>query len=192
MSARGRAVQHFYAGMLGRALQKRRLIMKKQRFIKGLLILMAFDSALVLTSCGAGKTLVMRPPDAVFSAKSVEIIEETPTVKVPEKARRHFMDKLENFIFVEGGLEKGPSLRISCRFIQFNPGNQFTRWFWGGIGNAGKGSMTVEAKYFDGEREISVIQAEGKIQSGAFGGDFDFAIEKAAREIATYTLENFK
>ena len=166
--------------------------MKKRRLIKGLLILMAFASALVFTGCGAGRTIVMRPPETVFSAKSVEIMEETPTIKVPEKARRYFKEKLESFIFEEGGLEKGPRLRVSYRFIQFNPGSQLTRWFWGGIGNAGEGSVTVEAKYYDGEREISSIQVEGKIQSGAFGGDFEFAIEKAAREIANYTVENFK
>jgi hypothetical protein len=56
---------------------------------------------------------------------------------------------------------------------------------WGGLGSAGKGTLTVEAKYFDtAEQEIAGKHAEGEISSGAFGGDFDFAIKKCAMEIA--------
>lgn len=132
-------------------------------------MLMALASALLM-GCGAGKTLVMRPPEAAFRASSVEIIEATPNIKVPEKARRTFKDKLERFIFAEGGLEKGPGLKISYRFIQFETGNQFTRWFWGGIGNAGEGSMTVEAKYYDGRGKSPSYRSRGRSRAGPSAG----------------------
>jgi hypothetical protein len=78
-------------------------------------------------------------------------------------------------------------LKIHYRFIQFNPGSQFSRWFWGGIGSAGKGSLTVEVRFLDGSgRELAKIQSEGEITSGAFGGSFDFAVQKAATEVAEY------
>lgn len=84
-------------------------------------------------------------------------------------------------------------MTIRYRFVQYNAGNQFTRWFWGGIGNAGEGTLTVEAKYFDSQgKEICVIQSEGKIGSGFFGGSFDYAMDKAAKEIVEYTKANFK
>jgi hypothetical protein len=73
------------------------------------------------------------------------------------------------------------------RFVQFNPGSQFSRWFWGGIGSAGKGTMTVEAKFLDSnDKELVKIQSEGEIASGFLGGGFNLAIQKAAKEIAEY------
>lgn len=60
-----------------------------------------------------------------------------------------------------------------------------------GLGNAGEGSLTIEATYVDAEgTELATIHAEGKISSGFFGGDFTLAIEKAAKEIADYTTQN--
>jgi hypothetical protein len=166
--------------------------MKRRLGTKGFVMLLVSAFCLVPAGCGAGKTLVMKPTEATFHARSVEITEEEPTVKATEKARQYFLERLETLLYEDGGFEKGSTLKISYRFIQFNPGSQLTRWFWGGVGNAGEGTVTVEAKFYIGEEEVSFIQVEGKIQSGAFGGDFNFAIEKAAREIATYTLENFK
>ncbi|HSK29843.1 MAG TPA: hypothetical protein VLA17_07755, partial [Candidatus Limnocylindria bacterium] len=62
-----------------------------------------------------------------------------------------------------------------------------------GIGNTGEGSLTVEAKFFDNaDKELATIQAEGRIGSGFFGGDFSFALDKAAEKIAEYTKINFK
>ncbi|MBN1958526.1 MAG: hypothetical protein JXQ81_06530 [Desulfuromonadales bacterium] len=74
--------------------------------------------------------------------------EGVSTVKVPGEVKIAFHDKLAHFLYEEeGAFERGPELKITYRFIQYNPGNQFTRWFWGCIGNAGEGTMTVEAKY---------------------------------------------
>jgi len=96
-------------------------------------------------------------------------------------------------LYKEGAFQKGSELTIRYRFVQFDAGSQFTRWFLGGIGNSGEGSLTIEAKYFDmAGKELSVIQTEGRIGSGFFGGDFSFALQKAAEEIADYTKINFK
>ncbi len=98
-----------------------------------------------------------------------------------------FEAKLAQLLYGQDGFTKGPGLKIRYRFIQFNPGNQFTRWFWGGIGSAGKGSMTVEARFLDSsDKELAKIQSDGEISSGGFGGSFDFAIQKTAEEVAEY------
>lgn len=101
--------------------------------------------------------------------------------------KTQFKAALEQELFEKGGFVRGDGLKIMYRFIQFNPGSQFSRWFWGGIGSAGKGTMTVEARFleFDG-KELAKIHAEGEITSGAFGGSFNLAIQKAAKEIAEY------
>lgn len=146
-----------------------------------------------LAGCGAGKTMVYKPVDTAVRFASVEVSEVGSTVTVPDDAKVMFREKLAQFLYEEGGFQKGRELEIRYRFIQFNPGSQFTRWFWGGLGSAGEGTLTVEAKYFDGaQKELAVIQSEGKIGSGAFGGSFNFAVEKCAKEIAEYTKKNFK
>jgi hypothetical protein len=111
---------------------------------------------------------------------------------VPEEVMKTWETKLDEFLYKEGGYKKGPGLTITYRFLQYNPGDQFSRWFWGGIGNAGQGSLTVDAMYTDSSgQQLGKIQCEGVISSGFFGGDFSFAVEKAANEIAEYTKKNF-
>ena len=102
------------------------------------------------------------------------------------------MQSLERRLYEESGFEKGSELRIRYRFVQFDPGNQFARWFWGGLGNTGEGSLSIEAKFVDSSgAEIATIQAQGSINSGFFGGSFELAIDKAAQEIAEYTVANY-
>lgn len=155
--------------------------------------LILFPLIIFLAGCGAGRTMVLKPTELSQQFSAVEISEGNSTVNVPADAKQSFYQKLEKFIYEEGGFQKGAGLKIRYRFIQFNPGSQFTRWLWGGLGSAGKGTLTVEARYFDPtDKELATIQAEGEISSGAFGGSFDFAIEKCAKEIAEYTKQNFK
>ena len=127
------------------------------------------------------------PVETPVKFTSAELYEDKATVNVPGDINASFEAKLAQLLYGQEGFTKGPGLKIRYRFIQFNPGNQFTRWFWGGIGSAGKGSMTVEARFLDSsDRELAKIQSEGEISSGAFGGSFDFAIQKTAEEMAEY------
>lgn len=153
--------------------------------VRGFIILLC---SLWFTGCGAGRTMVLAPAETSERFTEAEIIEGQSTVNVPSEANASFHSKLSQLIYGPGGFASGPGgLKIQYRFIQFTPGSQFTRWFWGGIGSAGKGSLTVEATFLDpAGKELSRIQAEGEITSGAFGGSFDFAVQKAANEVAEY------
>ncbi|MBI2352424.1 MAG: DUF4410 domain-containing protein [Deltaproteobacteria bacterium] len=149
--------------------------------------------AFILTGCGAGRAMVMKPPDSKIRVASVEAVEGNSPVSVSADVKRAFVDKLKEYLYAGETFRPGSDLRISYRFIQYDPGNQFTRWFWGGVGNAGEGSLTVEARYLDAaNKELATIQAEGRIGSGFFGGDFSFAVDKAAEKIADFTITNFK
>ncbi|HSB05386.1 MAG TPA: DUF4410 domain-containing protein [Thermodesulfobacteriota bacterium] len=148
---------------------------------------------IALTGCGAGKTMVLKPSEDRLHVSSVEISEKDSTVNAPIEAKSSFQEMLTKFLYESGGFQKGSDLKIQYRFVQYSPGSQLTRWFWGGLGNMGEGALTIEAKYFDSNgKEIATIQSEGKIGSGVFGGSFNFAIEKCAKEIAEYTKQNFK
>ena len=153
--------------------------------IKGLFILLALT--LFLIGCGAGRTMVLAPPVITAKFTSAEIYEDKATVDVPADVSASFQEKFSQLLYGEAGFVRGPDLKIRYRFIQFNPGSQFSRWFWGGIGSAGKGTMTVEARFLDkNDNELAKIQSEGEITSGVFGGSLQLAIEKAAKEVAEY------
>jgi hypothetical protein len=137
--------------------------------------------------------MIIKPPEASYKAASASFSEGKSPVKVPDEVKQVFEEKLGTFLYGDGGFQKGSDLKIEYRFIQFNPGSRFARYMLGGIGNTGEGSITVEAKYFDNTgKEVCSVHCEGKIGSGVFGGDFDNAIEKAAKEITDYTKQTFK
>ena len=162
---------------------------KSNTRLLNILLLLTFTLAVscLIIGCGAGKTMVLAPAETPERFTEAEIIEGKSTVSVPSDVNAAFQSKLAQLIYGEAGFTQGPGLKISYRFIQFNPGSQLSRWFWGGIGSAGKGSMTVEAIFLDPSgKELAKIQSEGEITSGAFGGSFDLAIKKAAAEVAEY------
>ncbi len=86
----------------------------------------------------------------------------------------------------------GKELTLKYRFIQFQEGSQFERWFWGGIGNAGEGSITCEVLFLDpAGAEVAKIQSEGRIGSGFFGGSIHDALGKMGEEVGKYTVQHF-
>jgi hypothetical protein len=150
-------------------------------------------SLVISSGCGVGRAMVIKPPETKVRVSAVQATEGNSPVPVPAEVRSAFTDKLEQYLYGEDGFQRGPELNISYRFIQYEPGNQFTRWFWGGIGNAGEGSLTIETKYFDAaKRELATINVEGRIGSGVFGGALSQAVDKAAEKVAEYTKANFR
>ena len=150
-------------------------------------------SGLILAGCGVGRAMVIKPPETPFNARTVQAAEGKSPVAVPNEVKSEFIEKLNRYLYAEGNFQRGDDLIITYRFIQFDPGNQFTRWFWGGIGNAGEGSLTIEAKYYDrNNKELATINTEGRIGSGVFGGAFSDAVDKAAEKIVEYTRTNFR
>lgn len=150
-------------------------------------------AVLIFAGCGTARTFVMEPVSTKINANTVEIVEGKSTVDVPKEVTDKFHQQLEQILYDKEKFGRGSELKITYRFIQYNKGNQFTRWMWGGIGNSGEGTLTIEAVYSDvTDKQLAKIQSEGKIGSGAFGGEFDLAINKAANAIAEYTVNNFK
>jgi hypothetical protein len=162
----------------------------KQTLRFGTLLLLA---GFILAGCGVGRAMVIKPPEAKVRVDSVQVMEGNSPVAVPADVKATFTDKLNQHLYGEGGFQRGKELKISYRFIQYDPGSQLTRWFWGGIGNAGEGSLTIETKFFDpSDKELATINVEGRIGSGFFGGALSEAIDKAAEKVAEYTKANFR
>ncbi len=137
--------------------------------------------------------MALKPLEVKQQFSSVEISEGNSTVNVPADTKQVFRQKLEEFVYEEGGFQKGRGLVIKYGFIQYNPGSQFKRWLWGGLGGAGKGTLAVEAKFINqADQELAAIKVEGEISGGALGGDFEYAIFQCAKAIAKYAKQNFK
>ncbi len=156
------------------------------------LVFIIFLLIIHLSGC-AGKTMVLKPLEVKQQFPSVEISEGNSTINVPADVKQVFVQKLETFIYEEGGFQKGRDLSIKYGFTQYKRGNQFTRWLTSGIGGAGKGTVTIEAKFINqADQELAIIQVEGKISGGGFGGDFEYTLFQCAKAIAKYTKRNFK
>lgn len=148
---------------------------------------------LTLVACASGATTVMAPPVITpgTAFKTLKIESGTDTVQLPTDARAHFEKRLNEYLL--SGKTKfaaGPDLTLRYRFIQFDEGDRALRYLIGF--GAGKGKMTAEVVFIDGQgKEVAKINVEGEISMGFLGGDFDMAISQAAREVADYTMKNF-
>lgn len=147
---------------------------------------------LLLVGCGTARTLVIEPVKQPAQFQRAELIEANATVKVLPAVQEKFRSVVEKGLYENGAFEHGNDLRIVYTFISNNPGSQFQRWLWGGIGNAGEGSLVVMVRYLDAsDTEIAKMEVEGRIGSGVFGGGFDEAITKAAEDLVKFTIDNF-
>ncbi len=148
-------------------------------------------ACLLLAACGSSKTMVLDTCGETKYVKNFEIVQGKSTTGVPKEAQQLFHNTI-NKKLTEIGYSKGNDLIIEYRFIQFDEGDQFARWMWGGLGNSGEGEMTAEVKFKDIKgNELCKIQVGGKIGSGVFGGSFDHAIENAAHEVVRYVEKTF-
>lgn len=164
-------------------------IKQKDKMMKKSQFTILFAMIAILSGCGTGRVLVLDSIKLDKSITGVTIEPDKSTVfvqtEIKEKFEKHLREKLD-----EAGFKENKDLTLCYRFIQMNEGNRFGRWFFGGIGNVGEGTLTAEIKYLDSSRqEIGKIQSEGKIGSGAFGGGFDNAVESAVEEIVRYTKQ---
>jgi hypothetical protein len=147
---------------------------------------------LIITGCGTARTLVLEPVETTTKYTNVKIVADNPNVNVPSEVIEIFESTLRKGLYDDGVFTNGEDLRIHYTFISHDPGNQFERWFWGGLGNAGEGSITIIVTYKDlGGNEITKTQVEGRIGSGFFGGSMNAAIEKAGEDIVEYTKNQF-
>lgn len=164
-----------------------------QAITRRLLAMSLMAASLVLTACGTSRTMITAAPQARQAVSALALMEEQSTVTVPDEVKTGLRKQLEAALYEKAKFARGEELTVRYRFVQFTAGDRFQRWFWGGIGNAGEASMTVECVFIDRSgAERAKIMSEGRIGSGFFGGSVESALEKLAEEIATFTTQNFR
>ena len=190
--------------MMGRILSpetmiKPLILTKKEIFMKTkylfITIILAFFTC-TLTGCGSGRVIDASTPEHHQNIKKVNSVAihavQSPIPVTPE-VRKDFEDALAKNLYEEVKFKKGNELAINYKFTSLCEGSQFQRWFTGGLGGAGEGTLIIEASFVDvSGKEVGRVKSEGRIGAGFFGGSFSNALERAAEEIAKYTAHSFK
>ena len=153
-------------------------------------------AGLLLTACGASRTLVMEPSAERKTFPAATIEGSKDNMEMPDEYRTQLVQELREgphgTAEKAGAFQEGVGLMIRVKVAQFDPGSKFQRWIAGGLGNQGEGSLHLLAEYYDGEKKLVHIQTEGRIDSGVFGGSLMSAVQKAANEITEYAAANFR
>lgn len=151
---------------------------------------------ITLTGCGSGRVIDASSPEQLQNTKKFNAvaIQAIPSpVPVSPEIKRDFEAALSKSLYEDAKFNRGNELLIKYKFSSLSEGSQMERWFMGGIGNCGEGTLIVDASFVDASgKELGKVKSEGRIGGGFFGGSFSLALEKAAEEIAKYTAHNFK
>lgn len=160
----------------------------------------AFVVAIVFTLVGCGTSgliIVKSPPNGIARGNIIQVNEIKSTTPIPEPACEKIRDiligKLEKTGAFEAVLKNGGKIIMDINIKSFDAGNQFERWFWGGLGDFGEGKIVLETVYTDAatNNEAAKIITEGTINCGVFGGSIDTAYSNAIQAIVKYTVEQF-
>jgi hypothetical protein len=150
-------------------------------------------ACMALAACGTSRTTIAAAPQSHQTLNSLTMVEGNSTVAVPEQVKANVRKQLEKALYEKSKFARGDELTLRYRYVQFTAGDRFQRWFFGGVGNAGEASITVECVFVDRNGgELARIMSEGRIGSGFFGGSVDSALEKLAEDIANYTVQTFR
>lgn len=145
-----------------------------------------------LCGCGTARTIALDPVDSRQAYSNVKLVAHNPTVEVPAEVTDKIESVIRQGLIEEGPFIAGDDLTIQYTFISHDSGDRFSRWFFGGLGNAGEGSVVVRVNYLDRDgNQIARTQVEGRIGTGFFGGSINSAVAKAGDDIVEYTLANF-
>ncbi|MEM9286905.1 MAG: DUF4410 domain-containing protein [Pseudomonadota bacterium] len=145
---------------------------------------------LAVGACASATTKVSQPVAAPVKAETIQIVRAADTVAVEQSVSEHFEKRLRQYLYEKGPFKEGDDVTVTYRFVQLDRGSRASRYFLGPFG--GKGTMTIEAVFTDGNSNtLSTIEVGGEIAGGIFGGDFDEALSKAAGEVSDYAEEFF-
>lgn len=160
--------------------------------IKLLVSAILLASTAIFSGCASSSTSIDIPVKKEYSQKydSFVIEEEVLGNNAPQDKKTIFENKLKE-TFVKNNYKNANGLKIKYSFLGYDEGNQFVRYMVGF--GAGSGKLTVRTTFIDSKTEqvLGSIETEGTLSMGAFGGDFDGAIDKVANDIYEFAKNNY-
>lgn len=146
----------------------------------------------LFTGCASSSTSISTPVKKEYSKKyeSFTLEEKTLGKNAPQEKKTLFENKLKD-VFQKYDYKNSSGLKIEYSFIAYDEGNQALRYFVGF--GAGEGTLKVKTTFIDSSTNevLGSIQTDGKLTMGAFGGDFDGAIDKVANDIFEFAKNNY-
>ena len=153
---------------------------------------------MTVSGCGAsGLMIIKSTPIGIEEVSVIQVNEIKSDVYIPEKACEQIRDivinKLEKTSAFKSVSKNSGKIVLDIKIISFDGGDQFARWFFGGIGDFGEGKIILETAYSNvaSKNEIGKIRTEGSIKFGLFGGSVKTAYSNAVDEIVRYTVDHF-
>jgi len=159
--------------------------------LKKISVLSAVMLLFTLTACLSVKQNVIDETNVKFKTTSVEIVEDSSSLKISENAI--FEENLYKNLAKSGFSKNNENrLKIQYKFVEYDKGNRALRIFTGILG-PGKGKLIVEIRYFDNKNTIiAATSTEAVMRGGFWGGNFKDAVIEASEKISQYTVKNFK
>jgi len=167
--------------------------MTKHFSMNGILKTTIMAFLVFFTACSSGSTTILNQVPVGVKANSINIAQGVSDAVIPADDLKVFAKELNYKLFANGDFKRGNDLTLTYRFLHYDTGSRAARWVTGGIGGAGESSVSVEALYTNADgRQVGKVVSDGKLGMGFFGGSSDYAVERAADEIADYTKQTFK
>tara|TARA_R110000868_G_scaffold124233_9_gene328612 strand:- start:3908 stop:4408 length:501 start_codon:yes stop_codon:yes gene_type:complete len=149
--------------------------------------------ALSVSACGGyGSTKLVAPVTGVARSAEISVTHIKSDVEVPPNILSTFESRLNDSIYKDAGFQQGDGVKLEWSFVNFTKGSRAARYFMGGFGQTGAGKLKVRARFLDTKGiQLSVIESEGVVAGGFFGGSYGTAIKEAVREISAYAVKNY-
>lgn len=160
-----------------------------------------------IEAAGGKDVLVYRSNKSGYKAKTVNLVEGESTVNVPEREYDQFLEELDKYLFVQPKNEpkrvlfkKGEELKIQYVFTGYDEGDKAlrSRTFGTAVRGMGKGTITVEVKFFDANgKQVGFIQSKGSVGDASLLGFDAFekgmrgAVRRCAKGVAEYANKNY-
>lgn len=165
-----------------------------------LFMALILGASILLSGCGTSRIMVLRSDtEKVGKVNSLQVNEvksEMATISRHAliRIREILIEKLQaSHAFDKITTQEGGNIILDVKVIDFEEGDQFTRWFWTGMGGMGAGRIELETTYKEGSsgEEIAQIKTQGTVNTGFFGGSIEAAYYRAVNEIVDYTVNEF-
>lgn len=149
-------------------------------------------STTLFTGCASSSTSISTPVKQEYSKKYESFIIEEKVLgnNSPKEKKNLFETKLKE-LFETYEYQNSSGLKIEYSFLAYDEGNQALRYFVGF--GAGEGTLKVKTTFRDSDTQeiLGSIETDGKLTMGAFGGDFDGAIDKVVNDVFDFAKNNY-
>ena len=142
--------------------------------------------------------MILSAPTQRYAVNTYTLEHGRSTIPCDDEVKEQFEAEIREGLS-EMNMRQGNDLIIAYRCVQCEEGNRFVRCLsgvqyisWFVPSGAGEAELTMEVIFKDkNKKELSKIYVSGKNSSGFFKGSFNYAVDKAAKQVIQYVSHHF-